>query len=334
MQQARDAARRGDGAGLSAVLAEAPDLLRPSYSAAIMQSAVLAGRTEIAAMLLDRGAGPDHPFYLPVGVTGLAFERVLFVTPLCAARLKRRPAVESLLVAAGAREDIFTSAFLGELAGLDGMLAASPGLAQAPDPAVDVLDITPVEHAVAGGHTEALRLILGCIPRPLPGGVRALRGAAAQGSLELTGLLLAHGADAARIGTGRWVLHPELAPLLARHGATVGPPGSWIGASCTGNQGRKDDPEYVRALLRHGAHANDRRAGDPSATAGVGALSATALHYAARAGFLRTIEVLLEHGADPAARDSQGRTPLDWLGQAAPSVPRADVRRLLTSRPR
>jgi truncated hemoglobin YjbI/ankyrin repeat protein len=331
VQQARDLARRGDGAGLSAALAGAPDLLLPSYAAAIMQSAALAGRTETARLLLDRGAGADHPFYLPVGVTGLAFERVLFVTPLCAARLKRRPAVEALLLAAGASDDIFTAAFLGDLSSLTAMLAAGPELAQAPDPAVDVLDITPVEHAVAGGQTEALRLILDHVP-PLQGGVRALRGAAAQGSPVMTGMLLAHGADAARIGAGRWVLHPELAPLLASHGASAGTGGAWIGASCTGNQGRKDDPEYVRALLRHGAHTGDRRTGDPGGTAGVGALSATALHYAAKAGFLQTIEVLLEHGADPAARDSHGRTPADWLEQAAPSVPRAAVRRLLASR--
>src|SRR5229473_3044387 len=100
-------------------------------------------------------------------------------------------------------------------------------------------------------------------------------------------------------------------------------------ARCTGNQGRKDDPEYVRALLRHGARATDRRTGDPKGTTGVRALNATALHYAAKAGFLRTIEVLIDHGADPGARDSHGRTPLDWLEQAAPSVSRAAVRNLL-----
>jgi Ankyrin repeats (many copies) len=152
--------------------------------------------------------------------------------------------------------------------------------------------------------------------------------------MAMTELLLDRGADATRIGTGRWVLHPELAPLLASRGAAIDSSGSWIGASCTGNQGRKDDPEFVRALLHYGASANDRRTGDPEGTFGVRALNATALHYAARAGFLRTIEVLLEHGADPDARDSHGHTPLDWLEQAAPSVPRAAVRNLIAPGPR
>jgi len=327
--RATDLARRGDVAGLGAALAQAPDLLRPTYAAAIMQAAALAGRAEIVRMLLDNGVGADHPFYLPVRFTGLAFERVIYVTPLCAARLRRRAAVESLLLAVGASEDIFTAAFLGDLTLLARMLAADPGLAQATDPAVDVLDITPVEHAVAGGQAGALQLILDHIAHPFAG-VRALRGAAAQGSLAMAELLLAHGADASRIGVGRGVLHPELAPLLASRGAAIDSSGSWIGAACTGNQGRKDDPDYVRALLRHGARASDRRSGDYlKGATGVRALNATALHYAAKAGFLRTIEVLLDNGADPAAQDSRGQTPLDWLEQAAPSVSRAAVRNLL-----
>jgi len=40
--------------------------------------------------------------------------------------------------------------------------------------------------------------------------------------------------------------------------------------------------------------------------------------------------LLFEHGADPAARDSHGRTPVDWLEHAAPSVPRAEVRNLIS----
>jgi hemoglobin len=329
LARATDLARRDDIAGLGETLAQAPDLLRPTYAAAIMQAAALAGRAGIVRMLLEHGVGPDHPFYLAVGITGQSFERVIYATPLCAARFRRRAAVESLLVAAGAHEDIFTAAFLGDVASLTSMLANEPGLALAGDPAVDVLAITPVEHAVAGGQPGALRLILDHLAPPLQG-ARALRGAAEQGSVAMVELLLAHGADASRIGVGRWVQHDELATLLGSRGAAIDSSGSWIGASCTGNQGRRDDPDYVRALLRHGARATDRRGGDHlKGATGVRALHGTALHYAAKAGFLRTIEVLLEAGADPRARDSRGRTPLDWLDEAAPSVSRAAVAHLL-----
>jgi hemoglobin len=199
LTRASDLARRGDVAELGVALAEAPDLLRPTFAAAIIQAASLAGRDMIVRQLLDNGCSPDLPFYLPVRVPGPAFERVIYVTPLCAARFKGHVATQSLLVAAGAREDIFTAAFLGDLTSLARILDADRSLARATDPAVDVLEITPVDHAVAGGMTEALRLILDHVPTPLADGVRALRGAAAQGSVAMTELLLARGADVVRI---------------------------------------------------------------------------------------------------------------------------------------
>ena len=44
---------------------------------------------------------------------------------------------------------------------------------------------------------------------------------------------------------------------------------------------------------------------------------------------MKTLAVLLDHGANPAARDDNVFTPLDWLERAAPSVDRRAVRRLL-----
>jgi ankyrin repeat protein len=83
-------------------------------------------------------------------------------------------------------------------------------------------------------------------------------------------------------------------------------------------RGAWDDPAYVAALLRHGARIDYRYHG------------ATPLHYAVKAGFVGTIQVLLEHGADPNALDDRGRTPLDWLGQAAKLVDREAVRDVLS----
>ena len=119
-----------------------------------------------------------------------------------------------------------------------------------------------MHHAVTGGRVEALRALLAEVSRanaPLLGGARAVRAAAARQNVAMVAMLLAHGASAASLGAGRWVLHPELAPMLARAGASVDRSGSWIGLSCTGNQGRKDDPQYVAGLLRHGARVDDRR---------------------------------------------------------------------------
>jgi ankyrin repeat protein len=192
--------------------------------------------------------------------------------------------------------------------------------------------VTPVHHAVAGEQVEALRALLSGLSEanePLLGVARAIRNAVARENVAMVTMLMEHGAGAASIGGGRWVLHPELAPMLARAGASVDRSGSWIGLACTGNQGRKDDPQYVAALLRHGASVDDKRLTGQGTDGG----RATALHYAAKAGFVKTIEVLLDHGADPRARDDNGLTPLDWLERAAPSVDRQAVRRLL-HRPR
>jgi len=260
--------------------------------------------------------------------TSYASEPLIFVTPLCAARVKRRSKIETLLLQQGAKEDIFTHAFLGDLDRLRADIGRDPGVAQAIDPAVDALQITPVHHAVARGQVEALRLLLSHISKadqPLLGGTRAVQAAVTRESVATLMMLLDQGASAASIGAGRWVLHPELAPILARAGACVDRSGSWIGLACTGNQGRKDDPDLVAALLRHGARVDDKRLSGQGSDGG----RATALHYAAKAGFVKTIKILLAHGADPNARDDNGFIPLDWIERAAPSVDRQAVRRLL-----
>jgi truncated hemoglobin YjbI len=320
-------ARRGDAAGLRALVQRAPDVLASApHAASLLHLAAHAGRTAVVELLLRSGVDVNKPS--PIAPTSAWPSPLVFVTPLCAARARRRKDIEALLARHGAKEDIFTHAFLGDLARLQVDIVRQPSSSQTIDPAVDALEITPIHHAVAGVRVEALRLLLLHASRtsePLRGGARAVRHAAALEHVAMVAMLLAHGADATGVGAGRWVRHPELAPMLARAGARVDRSGSWIGLSCTGNQGRKDDPEYVAALLRHGARVDDRRLTGQANDGG----RATTLHCAAKAGFLRTIAVLLENGADPAAEDDNGLTPLDWLDRAAKSVDRAAVRRLL-----
>jgi hypothetical protein len=62
-------------------------------------------------------------------------ETLIFVTPLCAARMKRHREIEAVLLRHGAKGDIFTHAFLGDLEALREDLARAPSSAQASDPA-------------------------------------------------------------------------------------------------------------------------------------------------------------------------------------------------------
>jgi truncated hemoglobin YjbI/ankyrin repeat protein len=313
-------ARRGDAAALRQLVKHAPDVLASApHAAQLLQLAVLGGRQAAVEFLFDAGVDVNKPS--PV-------EPLILVTPLCAARMKRRSAIETLLIRRGAKEDIFTHAYLGDLDRLHEDISRNPGAVQAIDPAVDALQITPVHHAVAGGQVEALRVLLSRISQadaPLLGATRAIQAAVTRESVAMLVMLLGQGASASSVGAGRWVLHPELAPILARAGAGVDRSGSWIGLACTGNQGRKDDPDYVAALLRHGARVDDKRLTGQGNDGG----HATALHYAAKAGFVQTIKVLLAHGADPNARDDNGLVPADWVERAAPTVDRQAVRRLL-----
>jgi truncated hemoglobin YjbI/ankyrin repeat protein len=313
-------ARRGDAAALRQLVKHAPDVLASApHAAHLLQLAALGGREAMVEFLLDAGVDVNKPS--PI-------DPLILATPLCAARMKRRGTIETLLLRHGAKEDIFTHAFLGDLDHLGNDIGRDPQAAQAIDPAVDALQVTPVHHAIAGGQGDALRLLLSHISRVderLLGGTRAVQAAVARESVAMLVILLEQGASAMSLGAGRWVLHPELAPILARAGASVDRSGSWIGLACTGNQGRKDDPDFVTALLRHGARVDDKRLVGQGNDVG----HATALHYAAKAGFVQSIKVLLAHGADPNARDDNGFTPRDWVERAAPSVDRQAVRRLL-----
>jgi truncated hemoglobin YjbI/ankyrin repeat protein len=324
VQQAVLLAQRGKVNELATLVIEIPDVVeRAPFAARLLQSATLAGRIEVVEWLLDHGADANIPWPLPARLTGGALELVLFVTPLCAARMTGRPQISALLIGRGAREDAFTAAFLGDLPLVQRLLSERPSLAQAADPATDVLSITPIHHAVAGNQLPSLRTLLDHTTEPVRTGARALRAAAERRGREMIELLLENGADARAVGAGRWVLDPEIAPLLANAGASAGvgaegeDSGDWVRISCTGNKGRKDDPAYAAALLRYGARVDHRYRG------------ATPLHYVVKAGFVQTIRVLLEHGADTDALDDRGSTPLDWLGRAARSVDRDAVRDVL-----
>ena len=133
---------------------------------------------------------------------------------------------------------------------------------------------------------------------------------------------------AARLYSGRALLHFasgagcfEVVALLLRLGMDPNTPdrGGHAPLYCVANEcAAETGPEVVRALVRAGADVN----------ACGGVTRATALHMAARRGYVEIARALLDCGAAIEARDSKGDTPL----QRAINCRRIAVSQLLVER--
>ena len=311
--------QRDDAAGIAALAAAQPqEILR--HGSSLLLIAAIRGKTQAAEELLRQGVDANAPAMLSgseATAQGLGL-LMLHITPLCGALAKHRDPVVKLLVEHGAQYDIFSAACIGDRAAVRALLDAAPELADARDPASDVAQITPLMHAVYAGQLEVARLLLQRGATVGRNSVRLVRAAANGGHAVLTELLLEHGADPSAIGPGTWVLYPAIADTLRARGADVNHmPGAWIGMCCTGNSGHKENPVLAQALLRYGADTAAQYKGR------------TALHCAAKAGFVNVVEALIEHGGDVNALNDRQQTPLDEVENAGKSIAREPMRRLL-----
>lgn len=155
---------------------------------------------------------------------------------------------------------------------------------------------TPLHWAAARGHADVARLLLqsGASPGSRAGafGETPLHEAAWGGHCAAAAVLLENGASAGmKDWSGRTPLH-------------------W---ACSG----KGHPGTVKLLLK--------KDGGPDASGGT--LEETPLHSAARTDNHRAAGILLAAGADPGARDKDGRTPLETAVKFGSSMTAAVLRK-------
>ena len=295
---------------------------RGMHGQSLLWLAVYKNRPELVRTLLDLGADPNAPGCDPprgeIASSRVRPGTIVSVTPLAFAR-KLRPTLVPLLVEGGAVDDVFTAAWLGDGERVADFLAEQPELVNAVDPAEDFQRVTPLAHAVAGGESGVVSLLIERGAEVAAHSGKLLTIAILLNRPDLVRLLLEHGADPGQADSLGPLDAPErpIADLLMAHGGRV--PRGVLPRACRADVSR-NEVHRAGVLLDYGADVNDRsREG------------LTALHYAVRSGKLPLIRLLLERGADVAARDPAGLTPLQHLAKSRAKVDHAAVRDVLVA---
>ena len=306
------AAGRGDLDTVRQLLDDNPAWIHTvgSHGRTMLWEAAYRGKLEMVRFLLERGADINLPGCYHI-------QHRLEITPYCVARYEGRDNIADYLLEQGATIDIHTAAYLGDYDAVEAHLDSDPCLINKGYLQAVMLPAgkphsfehretawaTPLCYAIRGGVPAIVELLISRGATIKPYSERFLDYAVSGNRIEITTLLLENGADpnkAPRILDDG----SEMSDLLKSHGA----PPKDINAQgdmgwpmlvyvCRGDNG--EHPEEILRLLELGADIDVRNY-----------KGKTALHCAAKAGFLSVIDLLMEKGATIDAPDNNGETAL------------------------
>ena len=281
-----------------------------SHGRTMLWEAAYRGRLEMVQFLLERDADINLPGCYHI-------QHRIEITPYCVARYEGRDLVADYLLQHGATIDIHTAAYLKDYDTVhshldnDTDLVNSGYLQAVMLPAGEPHTFehrhagwaTPLCYAIVGGNPAIVELLIARGATIKPHSERFLDYAMAYDRVEITKLLLENGADPSKAPR---ILddNSEMSVLLKAHGV---PPKDinaqnhmgWppLVYACRGDNG--EHPEEIQRLLELGADIDIQNY-----------KGKTGLHCAAKAGFLKVINLLIENGATVDATDDDGETPL------------------------
>lgn len=293
------AAGRGDVESVEHLLRVKPDWLHRvgSHGRTMLWEASYRGRTEVVSVLIDRGADID--------ACGCHFTPLLVdISPYCAAKFKKRDETARLLLDRGARIDFFTDVYLDNYDRVKQQLSEDASLAVKEKVQNDRNVVaTALHYAVSQSRIQILDLLLENGADPRPYSLWLVRFAIWRKSTEILERLFSAGVDPSVSAIPRsGITDPAINDLLDKFGVPFDPDvaeGGWPPLVYSARGDRGGSLETVRELLAQGADVNQ-----------CNYKGQTALHCAAKAGFVHIVEELLKHGAVVDAEDENGDTPL------------------------
>ena len=229
------------------------------------------------------------------------------ISPYCAARFKNHDAVADLLWARGATADIYTFAYLGDGDGVAACLRRDPGFATAERAQHDTsVRATVLHYAVGAGYLDIVCLLLEWGADPRLCGDWLVRFCIWRDRADILKVLLDAGLDPTMAELPRSGLtNSDLIALLSSRGVDCDPnrvEDGWPPIVFQSRGDRGGSVARIRDLIARGADVNARNY-----------KGQTALHCAARAGFVEVVSLLLDHGAEVDLRDRQRVIRRLWL---------------------
>jgi ankyrin repeat protein len=289
-------ARKGDLVGVKRLLQEDPTLLNAKsagHNRTLLWEATRRNRLDLVKFLLKRGANVNMP-------GRHRNESFVLIKPYTVATVFKRAQLREVLLAAGTTIDIYTACFLGDQERVKELIRKNPKLISEEQREESVWHVAPLHHAVSGGHKELAEFLISKGAQVRPHSELLLE--MSENREDMLTMLLHQGLDASSVGgVALASLSEATAHLLIKNGADVNKPawGQWPPVAYLSRGDKGEHADKVEALIDYGADLHAR------APNGV-----TAVHAAAKAGFVSVLEVLLRHGADVNAKTDDGFTSL------------------------
>ena len=293
------AAGRGNLEAVIQVLELKPEWLHRigSHGRTMLWEASYRGRLPVVDFLIQQGANIDSCgcHYTPLLVD---------ISPYCAAKFKNHERTAQFLLGKGARLDLFTHVFLGQAEKVKSLIEKNPDCVREEKTQHDsVHGATALHYAVSSNQIGLLDLLLKAGADPIPYSESLLRFALFRESVHILERLFQAGVEPMGAAIPRsGITNSAINKLLDDHGVPFDPnvkEGGWPPLAYAARGDRGGNLSTIQQLLDQGADVN-----------GTNYKGQTALHCAAKAGFVQVVELLLKRGAVVDATDSVGNTPL------------------------
>ncbi|MBT4503006.1 MAG: hypothetical protein HOC74_35055 [Gemmatimonadetes bacterium] len=293
-------AAKGDLPAVIKNLADKPSLLNAmsqGHHRTLLWEAANGNRMEVVRYLVEKGADVNIP-------GRYRSETFVLLKPYCIAERRKRKQVAEYLLENGTEIDIYSAAFLGELEILKKRTEEKDNSANILHPDDSVWNVVPLHYAVAGEQIQTANYLIQMETDVLKHSELLLDMACRLGRMDLVHLLVDAGADPSKTPVFSVVYKgsPGIMEFLFGQGVDVDKKDKvtgWPPIAYVSRGDKGEHPGKVKSLVEYGADVN-----------AFGPRGVTALHAAAKAGFVTVIEVLLGAEADINAKMISGETPL------------------------